>query len=169
MIGSMRLRCTFVAAALLGSSVLGAPMARAHGSGDRFTYVKAQPNLCRNIDNIVHRHARPYRIVVPAVHGTYDFTDGRDGYSLRTCDWKTRSGVVYYRCDRPRDGAAWKIAVTGSGESGSTTKNRTTSAMKCDGRLYKFAYRWPRDLNTHVHLWGSESSTLRNVTVYVPS
>lgn len=155
--------------ALLGAPAIGTDPSQAHGKGDSFTYAKSQPNLCRNINNAIHRHARPYLIKMTSVRGTNDFVDDRNGFSLRTCDWKVRSGWIYYRCSSSSSNQAWKAGITGSGEDGNRTKNRVTSKMICDGKERGVHYRWPFLSNTHVHLWApSESSLVKNVTIRVP-
>lgn len=140
----------------------------AHSGGDDYTYVKSQPNLCRNIKDTVHVHTTPYRIKVAKVHGTYDFTDTADGYSLRTCDWKAKSGYVDYRCRAPQDKKSWTIALTRRSEKGGSAIARAKGVMTCNGKWQRVNYSWSARDSTHLHLWGAETSTLRDVEIYVP-
>ena len=156
--------------AIAAAMALPLPMgvASAHGAGDKYTYVKSQPNLCRNIKNSVHAHPTPYTVKVPKVHGTYDFTDSADGYSLRTCDWKAKDGYIDYRCRPAADKGAWTMAITRRAERGGNATGVAKGAMTCNGKWQRVNYAWSSRDSTHVHLWGAETSTLRDVELKIP-
>lgn len=144
--------------------------ASGHGIGDRFTYARSQPNLCRNINNAVHVHpVLPYRVTMPLVKGTRDFTES-GGYSLRTCDWKAKAGYVDYVCQPPPRGAVWRIAITRRSELHRNAPSSVVySKMVCDGKWKRVVYSWSARDSTHVHLWApSENAVLRGVVVSVP-
>lgn len=161
-----------VAAAMAGiglcaTAVLAAAPAQAHGAGGKDTYVRSQPNLCRNINNSVHFHPKPYGIYVPAVRGTHDFTEA-GGYSLRTCDWKAKAGYVDYRCPKQPLNECWTLAITRRSEKGGASLGLAKTAMICDGKLRRTTYAWSAVDSTDVHLWApNENALLRKVEVYV--